>query len=172
LSNLWAKNIHRNLNRKTLNDRKNVRLLNQLLDINRIKIIIYLNTAHYRPLRIALKDYQKKLARDELTKLCKRANPMEWNRYALASIAIKIYRHREPFYLYSFINQTFYTTRRKPLMGRFFDNSRGKIGKQKICKRLKFMDDLELDWFNRDWTPDLLRRTLKKAFFRYFDDNA
>jgi len=57
-------------------------------------------------------------------------------------------------------------------MGRFFDNSRGKIRKQKICNKLKFMDDLELDWIDRDWNPDLLRRTLKKAFFGYFEDNA
>jgi len=48
-------------------------------------------------------------------------------------------------------------------MGRFFDNSRGKIGKQKICNKFKFMDDLEVDWIDKEWTPDLIRRTLKKA---------
>jgi len=42
------------------------------------------------------------------------------------------------------VNETLYTIRGKPLMIHFDDNSKGKIGRQKICNKLKFMDGISL----------------------------
>jgi len=129
-----------------------------------------INTAHFKPLRLAMNDFHKKIKRDDLSRLCKRANPIDWVRYSLASLVFKIYKHREPFYLYLSLNETLYTVRRKPLIGRFFDNSKGKVGKQKICNKLRFMDSLCTDWIGKDFSNDALRRMLKKTFFPYFND--
>jgi len=90
-----------------------------------------INSAHYRPLRIAMKDYNYRLAKKDLLKSCNRSSPMEWARYSLASIAIKTLTNREPFHLYNSLSKSLYTTRRKPSIGLFFfyDKSKGKIGK-------------------------------------------
>lgn len=126
-----------------------------------------INSAHYRPLRIARYDYGHRLSKSELSKSCERATPMEWVRYLLASQVIKIVTNREPFYLYNDIIKNIYTTRRKPLIGNFFDNSKGKIGKQKLGNRLKFMAKINWDWIDTAMTKDRLRIRLKDTYFGY-----
>jgi len=125
------------------------------------------NTAHFRPLRIAVIDYQKALSKNELSKKCNRAKPIDWVRYSLATQAIQILAKREPFYLYENLVETLYTTRRKPLMGRFFDNSKGKIGRQKLCNKMQCMDLMTTNWLGLDQSKDGIRRTLKKTFFTH-----
>jgi len=92
---------------------------------------------------------------------------MEWVRYLLASQVIKIVTNREPFYLYNDIKKNIYTTGRKPLIGNFFDNSKGKIGKQKLGNRLKFMTKINWDWTDTAMTKDRLRVRLKDTYFGY-----
>jgi len=125
------------------------------------------NTAHYRPLRIALRDFESKLSKAELSNKCQRATPTEWVKYSIANLVIKVINQREPFYLYHDIQSTIYTTRRKPLIGNFFDNSRGKIGKQKLSNRLQFMTQMTTDWIDTEFSKDRLRTTLKNTFFNY-----
>jgi len=60
-------------------------------------------------------------------------------------------------------------TRRKPLNGRFFNNTSGKIGKQLLQNRLQHMDRLDAKWLDRKWTNDLIRVMLKKMYF-FFND--
>jgi len=98
------------------------------------------NTAHYRPLRIANKDFEAKLSKNELSNIRQRATPAEWVKYTVAS-------------------------RKKPLKGNFFDNSRGKIGKQKLSNRLRFMAQLTTDWIDTEFTKDRQWTTLKMTFF-------
>jgi len=43
------------------------------------------------------------------------------------------------------LKETLFTTRRQPRVGKFFNNAKGKIGKQSIQNRLKFMDDIAAD---------------------------
>jgi len=57
------------------------------------------------------------------------------------------------FYFHSFHNKTLYTISREPLMGNFYNNSRGKMGKQKVCDKPKFIGVLETDWIGKDCTP-------------------
>jgi len=102
---------------------------------------------------------------------CKRVTPSEWVRYSLASTVMKVYKHREPVYLYMSLNETLFTVRRKPSKWHFYDNGKGKIGRQKICTKLKFFDNLSLDWIAMDFLNSRLRRTLKKAIFSYLDDS-
>jgi len=57
-------------------------------------------------------------------------------------------------------------------MGHFYDKRKGKIGRQKICNKLKFMDDFSLNWIGIDFSTNELRRTLKKAIFSYLNNNG
>jgi len=132
---------------------------------SRLKNLI--NTAHYKPLRITLKDFRYRLSRSELSKRCNRATPKEWVRYQLASSVIKIFTYREPFYLYNELVKHIFTTRRKPLIGNFFDNSKGKIGRQKLGNRLRFMAEIKADWIDTEMSKDRLRMLLKRTFFHY-----
>jgi len=84
----------------------------------------------YRPFRLVVKDFQKILTRKELTQKCNRAKPIDWVRYSLATQTIQKMAKGEPFYLYENLVEL-NITRRKPLIGRFFDNSKGKTGSQK-----------------------------------------
>jgi len=56
---------------------------------------------------------------------------------------------------------------RKPLIGRFYDNSKGKMGRQRLCNKLKYMDDIKFDWIGQEFSDDRLRINLKKTFFSY-----
>jgi len=89
----------------------------------------------------------------------------EWVQYLLVSVVVKVYKHREPFYLYLYLNETLYTVIRKTLMGHFYDKSKGKMGRQKIWNKLKFLDGIFLDWIRIDFSTNGLHRTLKKAYF-------
>jgi len=56
-------------------------------------------------------------------------------KYCLALIAIKTVNKKEPYQLNKLLQESLYVTRRKPAIGNFHDNSKGKVGKQKInCK--------------------------------------
>jgi len=47
---------------------------------------------------------------------------------------------------------------------------KGKIGKQIIQNRLKFMDGITEDWIGMDLTDDVIRRLLKKkAYFKSYN---
>lgn len=126
-----------------------------------------INSAHYRPLRIALKDYSYKHSRVDLSNICQRATPSEWYKYSIASLVIKTIANREPFYLYHYLAQTIYTTRRKPLIGLFYDNSKGKIGRQKINNKLVCMRTISKGWIDINYSKDSLRTMLKRSFFGY-----
>jgi len=63
---------------------------------------------------------------------------------------------------------TIYNTRRKPLIGRVFDNSKGKIGKQLLENRLNLMDAVKFDWISVEMTDDRLRKFLNQTFFDYW----
>jgi len=65
------------------------------------------------------------------------------------------------------IRETLFATRREPEIGKFFNNSKGKIGMQSIQNRLKFMDSFKEPWLGRQITDNAQRRMLKRAFFYY-----
>jgi len=67
------------------------------------------------------------------------------------------------------LKETLFTTRRQPRVGKFFNNAKGKIGKQSIQNRLKFMDDITEDWIGLDLTDDVIRRLLNKAYFKSYN---
>jgi len=126
-----------------------------------------INSAHFKALRIALNDYKNRIPRKDLTTKCGRATPNQWYKYATATAVIKILNTKKPMYSHSKLSESLYTTRRKPLIGRFFDNSRGKIGKQSLENRLSMMDAIGFDWIDQGLSDDRLRQLLKKAFFTY-----
>jgi len=63
-------------------------------------------------------------------------------------MAIKIKRDRCPTYLPEIIQETIYTTRRQPNSAKFYDNSKGKVGKHCLCIRLTGMNGLP-NWLDK-----------------------
>jgi hypothetical protein len=54
-------------------------------------------------------------------------------------------------------------------IGRFYDNSKGKIGKQKLGNNIQFMSALRIPWNGEQWSNDKIRIELKKVFFTYYN---
>jgi len=90
-----------------------------------------------------------------------------WSKYTQATIVIKTIRDRSPSFILDCINCNLYTTRRKPDIARFFNNSKGKIGLHNISNRLHFMNEMNDNWMTRNPTNDAIRTTLKS--FLNFD---
>jgi len=126
-----------------------------------------INSAHFKALHILLKDYRNKISRSKLTKKCGRATPNQWYKYSVANLVIKTFNQDSPSYLSKIIRSAIYNTRRKPLIGRFFDNSKGKIGKQSLESRLNLMDAVKFDCIGKEMTDDRLRKLLKQTYFDY-----
>jgi len=61
----------------------------------------------------------------------------------------------------------FYSARRIPRIGNFYDNSNGKIGRQKLNSKLECMDGIKFDWFEVDLNDNRLWILLKDTFFSY-----
>jgi len=121
-----------------------------------------LRSLHYRILRAAVRDCKCQVPKKILEKTCKRVSPETWSTYATASLVIKIKRDGSPNYLHEVLNETIYTTRRQPDKAKFYDNSRGKVGKHRLCNRLTKLNDLP-PWLERPMTGDGLRVFLKKS---------
>jgi len=113
---------------------------------------------HYHILRALVKDFKYK----QLNLECKRATPVMWHRYSSASIVIKCLRDRNPQLLYKKLSRTLYTQRRSVNRGRFFDNSKGKVGWHRLGNRINFMNDLDFDWLEVDIKDDPIRIELKR----------
>jgi len=64
-----------------------------------------------------------------------------------------------PYEIHQWLFKAMYVNDRKPDYGSFVDNSKGKIGKQRLENRLKWMSDIP---WRRDWTDDGLRVFLKE----------
>jgi len=124
---------------------------------------------HYRLLRTACKDYHFSKSKFELTKICKRANPIEWNKFATASKVVKIVRDQMPKPLFDLLDWTLYVEPRKPGFGKFFDSSKTKWGVQSIQNRLAIMGEVKDDWMDRHISDDAIRILMKNSFFEYFN---
>jgi len=118
---------------------------------------------------VGIRDFKKKKSKLYIDKICKRATPEMWSKYATGALVIKVMRDRSPLNLYIGLMENFYTEPRKPNHGRFFDNSQGKIGKHRLQNRLDFMKDLG-PWLN---DPNIengqLRKFLKDELNFNFD---
>jgi len=133
--------------------------------VNFNSILLTFSMIHYRSLRIALKDYQYKFSRHQLLRKWKRASPTEWVFHCLSSIAIKTINNNEPYHLNQLLHGSLYVTRRKPSMGNFYDNSKGKVSKQKLNCKLKCIRKVKFDWLRLNINDNRLRILLKDTFF-------
>lgn len=126
------------------------------------------HSAHYKALRVAVHDIKARMNREKLDILCQRASPKQWSKYAIASIVIKCLTSNKPTNLVNFLRETMYIDQRFPDAAKFYDNSRRKIGKQKLGNNLGFMQAIKDDWLGQDLDNHKIRRILKKTFFGYF----
>jgi len=77
---------------------------------------------------------------------------------------MKTLKNGEPKYMNEILNETLYHTRRKPLIGKFYNNAKGKVSKQSIHNRLDFMAIITDNWLDYQLTDDSLMRLLMKTF--------
>jgi len=82
-------------------------------------------------------------------------------------MAIKIMNNKVPHYLFSILQETFYSTRRRPRIRNFYDNSNGKIGRQKLNCKLKCMEGIKFDWLEMDLNDNRLQILHKDTIFSY-----
>ena len=129
-----------------------------------------ISSIHYRALRVALNEYRP-TNREKIDLLCKRASPKQWSKYCIASLLINCIQNEKPTLLVSFIKETLYHERQSPNIGKFYNNVKGKIGRQKLGNNLEFMSAIRDDWLDTGTAigPDRLRRILKKTFFAYLN---
>ncbi len=124
--------------------------------------IIKLNSAHYKLLRIAVKDWRNKINRITLVKLG-RAKPALWAKYAAANYTIKALRDAHPKRIVKHLSQTLYYERRYPGTPRFFDGSKRKIGKQALGNHVKpIFDEIKVNLTWQESTASI-RLMLKKS---------
>jgi len=129
-----------------------------------------LKSLHYRILRVGTRDYKQKTSKKVLDVQCKRATPRMWSNYSTNMIVIKILRDRSPSFIFDTIMETHYTERRRADLAKFYDNSRGKVGKHRLCNRLSNLDNLP-GWYGKDLNDHEIRIMLKDYLnFEYKDD--
>jgi hypothetical protein len=74
--------------------------------------------------------------------------------------------------LIPFIKETLYTERRYPDIPKFYNNAKGKIGRQKLGNNLDFMAAIRTKWLGMNPGNDAIRRALKKSFFAYLNASS
>jgi len=122
-----------------------------------------LNALHYRSLRIAAKDYRRKLKRSQLDEIG-RSRPTTWAKYSAANLVIKTFIRKSPKRLYDDLVSTCYRERRRPRRPKFFNKSDHRIGRQTLCNRAgELLNEASFDW-DCDISDNLIRRNLKKHF--------
>ncbi len=131
------------------------------------KLWTVINSIHYKSLRIAVCDHKQRINREKLDVLCQRANPKQWSKYSSASLVIKVLQREEPSYLVNNLRTTLYFERRSPHIGKFYDNSKGKIGRQKLCNGLQHMAAIRFNWLGLQLGNATIRSSLKKTYFAY-----
>jgi len=122
-----------------------------------------LRSTHCRVLRAAIRDYKKRKHRVELDKVCKSATPQMWSHYLTTSTAMKIITDGVPEYLKAKLEGTMHPERQRPNHGKFYDSSKGKIGRHRPENWLERIDNLE--WISNN----SIRLMLKKHFNFNFD---
>jgi hypothetical protein len=74
--------------------------------------------------------------------------------------------------LIPFIRETLYSKRRFPNVAKFFNNAKGKIGRQKLGNNLDFITAIKTNWLGMDLGDDAIRRALKRTFFTYLNQRG
>ncbi len=128
------------------------------------------NSLHYRALRIAICDFKGRINREKIDVLSSRASPKQWSKYAMAAIVIKTIRDKQPTTLHELIMETMFEERRKPGLAKFYNNSKGKVGRQKIGNNLDFMMAIKQPWTQANLNNDKIRMLLKETYFTYLNN--
>jgi hypothetical protein len=113
-------------------------------------------------------DFKGRINREKLDIKCARASPKQWSKYAASSTVIKVLRENLPMELCNTLRETLYEEGRKPGIGHFYDNSKGKIGKQKFGNNIHFMKAIKEPWLGENLPDATIRRILKSTFFPYY----
>jgi len=122
---------------------------------------------YYTCCRLIVKDFERIQSRHEIDTQVKRATPKEFSNYCVARTVINaIHCNMSP--LNQICLSTSFQIQRKPGQIFFFDNSRLKVGKNKLNNRLTWLfNEIKKPWLNL--SKNQTRILLKKTFFKYGD---
>ena len=124
-----------------------------------------LNSVHYRALRTLLGDFKNSKNREEIDSIAKRATPIEWANYCIASTVIRLY-NKSDTRIANELRSAAYVNDRLPHRARFIDRSKLKIGRQSIKNRIgNLFSRISFDWIGEP-SDDTIRRSLKREFFK------
>ena len=128
-----------------------------------------INSLHYRGVRLIACDFKVIINREKLDLISSRALPKQWAKFSAAAIAIKILRKEALKALFNSLQETVYIERRSPHLAKFYDNSKGKIGRQKFGNCLQFMSAIQTNWHGLHLSDNRIRTILKNTFFTYIN---
>jgi hypothetical protein len=106
------------------------------------------------------------MKRIEIDELTKRATPLEWAYYCIASTVIRLFNQSNTR-IAEEIRSAAYINDRLPLRAKFIDTSKLKIGRQTIKNRIgNIFASISFDWIGQQ-SNDIIRRSLKREFFKH-----
>jgi len=76
-------------------------------------------------------------------------------------------RDKYPSRLHSLLRSSYFEEPRKGGLGKFFDRSRTRVGRQSIQNRLDHFRQINRPWSGENLSNDLIRILLKNTFFNY-----
>jgi len=108
-----------------------------------------------------------RLLGEYLAKRCQRANPDKWSLFCSANVVLKTLRDKHPCRLHSLLCSSYFEEPRKGGLGKFFDKSKTRVGKQSIQNRLDHLRLIKRPWNWANLSNDSIRILLKDTFFNY-----
>jgi len=121
----------------------------------------FLNSLHYKALRVIVKDPKNLISKVDLNASIKRATPRQWSLYSTAKLAINLMNGSTPMGMR--LKEKCYINDRIPGRGSIPDTSRLKIGRYSFTNRLQCQKKIDFDWCT-GISKDSLRINLKKCF--------
>jgi len=125
---------------------------NSSLDLSRLNGLLYR----------AQRNVHKKIHWRAVLDLIGRARPITWPKYLLANTPKKAITRGLPLALSVEMQKNIFMERRRPGRPKFYDNSRGRIGRQALRNRLGIINNFGFDW-SYGLTGDSLGTNLKKV---------
>lgn len=91
----------------------------------------------------------------------------QWSKYCMTSLVIKCLKLNETIFLVKTLGETPYFEGRAPHIGKFYDNSNGKIGRLKFGNNLNLMSAINFERVGLELSDAAIITSLQRTFFSY-----
>lgn len=137
-----------------------------------VKLYKRIESVHHQAIRIVLKDYEKKVDKNKLNQISKRATPKEWSDYAHSVLLFKLLTDHEPSNLFSEIIPYIYCERRMPNRPKIILDGKQRASLNIVSNRLHFIaGTIGFDWYNNNTSLNCFKYNAKRRYFSYLGSN-